>query len=187
MGDSVSGRSGVMPSAGEQGTAGQGAGAARRARWTRRRLINASAALGTVAGGGLALSACGATNQATGGGGDAARPSTAPATVRFHSRGGAPGSQEVTLYAEQMPLFMQKYPNIKVEHEGFTGEDYSQKITVLSAGGSLGDAMWTAIGGGVVYYFAAQKVIQPVDPFVAREKFDLGQYYKNITRTPSRG
>ena len=42
---------------------------------------------------------------------------------------------------------MQKYPNIKVVHEGFTGEDFIQKITVLSAGNSLGDAMWTAIGG----------------------------------------
>ena len=33
---------------------------------------------------------------------------------------------------------MQKYPNIKVVHEGFTGEDYYTKITVLSAGGSAG-------------------------------------------------
>ena len=78
-----------------------------------------------------------------------------------------------------MPLFMQKYPNIKVVHEGFTGEDFIQKITVLS-GGSLGDAMWTAIGGGVIYYFAAAKVIQPVEPYVAKEKFDLTQYYKNV-------
>jgi ABC-type glycerol-3-phosphate transport system substrate-binding protein len=86
----------------------------------------------------------------------------------------------VTLYDEQMPLFMQKYPNIKVVHEGFTGEDYTQKITVLSAGNSLGDSMWTAIGGGVIYYFAANKVLQPVDGFVAKEKFDLSQYYKNV-------
>jgi len=79
-----------------------------------------------------------------------------------------------------MPLFMQKYPNIKVVHEGFTGEDYPQKITVLAAGNSLGDVMWTAIGGGVIYYFAATKTIQPVDGLVAKEKFDLGQYYKNV-------
>ena len=40
--------------------------------------------------------------------------------------------------------------------------------------------MWTAIGGGVIYYFAAAKVIQPVEPYVAKEKFDLTQYYKNV-------
>jgi ABC-type glycerol-3-phosphate transport system substrate-binding protein len=148
-----------------------------RGGWSRRRLLGAGATL-AVAGGGAALSACGATGQ--GGTGEAPNPSAQPVTIRFHSRGGAPGSQEVTLYDEQMPLFMQKYPNIKVVHEGFTGEDYNQKITVLSAGNSLGDAMWTAIGGGVIYYFAATKVLQPVDGFVAKEKFDLSQYYKNV-------
>jgi ABC-type glycerol-3-phosphate transport system substrate-binding protein len=152
-------------------------GRVQRGGWTRRRLMGAGATF-AVAGGSVALSACGAAGQ--GGAGEAPNPSAQPVTIRFHSRGGAPGSQEVTLYDEQMPLFMQKYPNIKVVHEGFTGEDYNQKITVLSAGNSLGDAMWTAIGGGVIYYFAATKVVQPVDPFVAKEKFDLSQYYKNV-------
>ncbi|HEX2513262.1 MAG TPA: extracellular solute-binding protein, partial [Chloroflexota bacterium] len=145
--------------------------------WTRRRLMGTGAAL-AAAGGGAALSACGPAG--TQGGGEAANPSAQPVTVRFHSRGGAPGSQEVTLYDEQMPLFMQKHPNIKIVHEGFTGEDYAAKITVLSAGNSLGDVMWTAIGGGNIYYFAASKVIQPIEPYVAKEKFDLTQYYKNV-------
>jgi multiple sugar transport system substrate-binding protein len=145
--------------------------------WSRRRLMGIGAAL-AAAGGGAALSACGAPGSQSGG--EAANPSAQPVTVRFHSRGGAPGTQEPTLYDEQMPLFMQKYPNIKVVHEGFTGEDYNQKITVLSAGNSLGDVMWTAIGGGNIYYFAASKVIQPIEPYVAKEKFDLTQYYKNV-------
>jgi multiple sugar transport system substrate-binding protein len=151
------------------------AGASARG-WSRRRLLGAGGSLAVA--GSAVLSACGAPG--TQGGSEAANPSAQPATVRFHSRGGAPGSQEVTLYDEQMPLFMQKYPNIKVVHEGFTGEDFSQKITVLAAGGSLGDVMWTAIGGGVIYYFASTKTIQPVDALVAKEKFDLGQYYKNV-------
>jgi multiple sugar transport system substrate-binding protein len=138
------------------------------------------AALSATVGGGIALSACGAAGSAgsTTSSGDAAK-SIAPATIRFHSRGGAPGSQEITLYEEQIPKFQEKNPNIKVVHEGFTGEDYATKITVLNAGGTLGDAMWTAVGGGVIYYYAAQKVIQPLDSLVAKEKFDLGQYYKN--------
>ena len=117
--------------------------------WTRRRLMRTGATLAAGAAGGAALSACGATGASSGS--EAAKQSAAPATVRFHSRGGAPGSQEITLYDEQIPKFQEKYPNIKVVHEGFTGEDYTQKITVLSAGGTLGDAMWTAVGGGVVY------------------------------------
>ncbi len=147
-------------------------------RWTRRRLIRVGATLGAAGIGGAALTACGAASSPSSGNA-AAKPNAAPVTIRFHSRGGAPGSQEVTLYDEQIPKFQEKYPNIKVIHEGFTGEDYPTKITVLNAGGTLGDAMWTAIGGGVIYYYAAQKVIQPIDPFVAKEKFDLTQYYKN--------
>jgi ABC-type glycerol-3-phosphate transport system substrate-binding protein len=147
-------------------------------RWTRRRLAQTSAALTAAAGGGVALSACGPAATPGGSAGSDPAKSIGPATIRFHSRGGPPTGQEVVLYEEQLPLFMQKYPNIKVIHEGFTGEDYATKITVLGAGGQLGDAMWTAIGGGVIYNFAAQKIITPVDPFVAKEKFDLAQYYK---------
>src|SRR5258708_37031550 len=147
------------------------------AKLTRRNVARAATLLGATAAGGV-LAACAGTT-ATGTGGEPTR-AAAPVSIRFHSRGGAPTAQEVILYEEQIALFMQKYPNIKVTHEGFTGEDYNQKITVLTAGGTLGDAMWTAIGGGVIYLFAAQKTIQPVDPFVAKEKFDLGQYYKNV-------
>ncbi len=66
--------------------------------------------------------------------------------------------------------------------KGLRARTTPRRSPSLSAGGSLGDAMWTAIGGDVVYYFAAQKVIQPVDPFVAR-----GSTWVSITRTPSRG
>ena len=149
---------------------------------TRRRVMHWGATLTAVTGGGLALTACGASNTAPSAGttGSGAAPATtAPATIRFHHRGGQVGvGQEPTLYAEQIPLFQAKFPNIKVIDEGFTGEDFYTKVTVLNAGGSLGDAMWTSVGGGGIYNVAAQKMITPVDPFVAKEKFDLSQYYK---------
>ncbi|NCV01945.1 MAG: hypothetical protein EBV53_12285, partial [Proteobacteria bacterium] len=94
-----------------------------------------------------------------------------PVEITFHSRGGPPTNQEVILYEEQMPLFMKKFPNIKVKHEGFTGEDYLKKITVLLAGNSIGDAMWTSVGTGTIYNFAAQKALRPMDDLVAKEKF----------------
>ena len=45
--------------------------------------------------------------------------------------------------------------------EGFTGEDYYTKVTVLSAGGTLGDVMWTSVGGGGIYNLVAQKMLAP--------------------------
>jgi ABC-type glycerol-3-phosphate transport system substrate-binding protein len=45
------------------------------------------------------------------------------------------------------------------------------------AGGTIGDAMWTAIGDGSIYRFAALKSLTSLDDFVAKEKFDLAQYY----------
>ena len=162
-----------------------------------RRRVLAALGLSAAAGSGALLAACG------GDAAPAAAPTKAPAPaaptaaaavaaptaapqptkapemveVTFHSRGGPPTGQEVMLYEEQMPLFMKKYPNIKVKHEGFTGEDYLKKITVLLAGNTIGDALWVAIGGGVIYNLAAQKALRAVDDLVAKEKFDLKQYY----------
>jgi multiple sugar transport system substrate-binding protein len=85
-----------------------------------------------------------------------------------------------------MPLFMKKYPNITVKHEGFTGEDYLKKITVLLAGNSIGDAFWTSVGTGTIYFFAAQKALRAVDELVSQEKFDLGQYYPGCVNAMKR-
>jgi multiple sugar transport system substrate-binding protein len=140
-------------------------------------MIQFGAAVAATTVGSVALAACGApAGSNTGAGGSQTLP---PATIRFHHRGGTIPSQEPTLYAEQLPLFQQKNPNIKVAEEGFTGEDYYTKITVLSAGGTLGDVMWTSVGGGGIYNLVAQKMLLPIDSLVAKEKFDLNQYYKN--------
>ena len=80
--------------------------------WSRRRLMGIGAAL-AAAGGGAALSACGAPG--TQGGGEAANPSAQPVTVRFHSRGGAPGRQEVTLYEEQIAPRYNVRSDLKLE------------------------------------------------------------------------
>jgi multiple sugar transport system substrate-binding protein len=145
---------------------------------TRRGVLQLSGMLAATAGSALALSACGAPQGGTTA--NTGNPqSLPPATIRFHHRGGTIPSQEPTLYAEQLPAFQAKHPNIKVAEEGFTGEDYYTKITVLSAGGTLGDVMWTSVGGGGIYNLVAQKMLLPLDTIIAREKLDLGQYYKN--------
>jgi len=144
---------------------------------SRRGLIQFGGAVAATAAGSVALAACGApagSSAATGG-----TQTLPPATIRFHHRGGVIPSQEPSLYAEQIPAFQAKYPNIKIAEEGFTGEDYYTKITVLSAGGTLGDVMWTSVGGGGIYNLIVQKMLLPLDSIIAKEKFDLGQYYKN--------
>ena len=144
--------------------------------WTRRRLMGIGAALAARGRGGSALRLRGAGHAGRGRGGEPQRPAgDGPLPLPR----GAPGSQEPTLYDEQMPLFMQKYPNIKVVHEGFTGEDFIQKITVLSAGAAWGTRCGRPSAGASSTTSPA-KVIQPVEPYVAKEKFDLTQYYKNV-------
>lgn len=144
--------------------------------WSRRRLLGAGGQWTVGLSAGLALAACGPGGA--GGGSETAAKNAAPASIRFHHRGGTVPAQEPSLYQEQIPLFQQKYPNIKVIDEGFTGEDYYQKITILGAGGTLGDVMWTSVGGGGIYNIIVQKIITTIDPLVAKDKFDLGQYYK---------
>src|SRR5688572_13366285 len=145
---------------------------------TRRGLVQLGGTWAATGGSALALSACGAPQGGTTA--NTGNPqSLPPATIRFHHRGGVIPAQEPSLYAEQLPAFQAKFPNIKVAEEGFTGEDYYTKITVLSAGGTLGDVMWTSVGGGGIYNLVAQKMLLPLDTLIAREKFDLNQYYKN--------
>ncbi|HEV2125584.1 MAG TPA: extracellular solute-binding protein, partial [Chloroflexota bacterium] len=116
---------------------------------------------------------------ASGGSGNTATKAQAPATIRFMRRSGNPPSQEPTLFAEQIPLFQAKYPHIKIEDEQTApGGEFYEKVTILAAGGTLGDVTWASVGGGGIYNLAAQKLLLALDPLVARDKLDLGQYYK---------
>ncbi|RIK42392.1 MAG: hypothetical protein DCC57_18380 [Chloroflexi bacterium] len=127
---------------------------------------------------GLALAACAAPGAApaadTGAAGEAA-PSGEKVTVRFHSR---IGQQEDTLYDMQMPKFMEEYPNIEIVRENFPGEEYATKISTMLAGGTLGDAIWTALGGAKIYFAWAQNQIAPIDDLVAAQNVDLSQWYE---------
>ncbi len=94
--------------------------------------------------------------------------------LRFHAR---IGEQENKLYAKQMPKFMEDKPKIKVTLENFPGAEYIAKISTMQAGGTIGDAIWGAIGQAIIHFFYSQKVVRPIDELVAADKFDLKQYY----------
>ena len=149
---------------------------------SRRQFLRASA-FTTV---GLALAACAApvapAPAAAPAAGEAAAPTeAAPApsaekvTVRFHARIGA---QEDALYDMMMPKFMEENPNIEIVRESFPGADFQTKVSTMQAGGTLGDAMWSALGGATIYFHYAQNIIAPLDDLVAAQAIDLTQWYE---------
>lgn len=127
---------------------------------------------------GLALAACAApapaTTGETGTAGEAA-PSGERVTIRFHSR---IGQQEDTLYDMQMPKFMEENPNIEIVRENFPGAEFLTKMSTMLAGGTLGDAMWTALGQAIIYFAHSQGQIVPINDLVEAENVDLSQWYQ---------
>ena len=130
----------------------------------------------TVAG--LALAACAAPAAAPGAapaeGGEAA-PSGERIQIRHHAR---IGQQEDTLYDMQTPKFMEEYPNIEVIKESFPGEEYAAKMSTMLAGGTLGDVIWSALGGAAIQFAYSQGQVASVSDLVASESVDLSQWYE---------
>ncbi|HMN27452.1 MAG TPA: extracellular solute-binding protein [Caldilineaceae bacterium] len=124
---------------------------------------------------GLALAACAApaAAPASGGAAEPAAPAGEKTTVRFHAR---IGQQEDTLYDMQMPKFMEENPDIEIVKESFPGEEYNTKVSTMLAGNTLGDAVWSALGGATINFMWAQNIVAPIDDLVASESVDLSQW-----------
>jgi multiple sugar transport system substrate-binding protein len=127
---------------------------------------------------GLALAACAAPAAAPSApaeGGEAAAPSGEKVTIRYHAR---IGQQEDTLYDMQQPKFMEENPNIELVKESFPGEEYPAKMSTMLAGGTLGDVIWSALGGASIQFAYSQGQVAPVNDLVASEGVDLTQWYE---------
>jgi multiple sugar transport system substrate-binding protein len=126
---------------------------------------------------GLALAACAAPaapGSAPSESGEAA-PEGERVTIRFHAR---IGQQEDTLYDMQMPKFMEENPNIEIVKESFPSEEFSTKVSTMLAGGTLGDAIWTALGQAKIQFSYAQGQISPINDLVEAQSVDLAQWYE---------
>jgi multiple sugar transport system substrate-binding protein len=169
-------------------------------RFSRRSFISGAAGLAGLSVASTLLVACGAPaatpapaqKPAEGGAAPAAAaPTTAAAPkaaagqtlIKFHARQGA---QEDELYKQRIPEFEAKFPNIKASLENFPGTEYYPKIATMAAGGTIGDAMWTSIGQGGVYFLYARKTIAPIDDYVANDKFDLKPYFPGCIKALTR-
>jgi multiple sugar transport system substrate-binding protein len=148
---------------------------------SRRSFLRAMAAAAAGTAGGSLLVSCGGTTAVpaaapTAAGAAAPAAGAANATeVRFHARIGA---QEDKLYDMSIPKFMAEHPDIKIVKESFPGAEYAAKISTLKAGNTLGDVMWSALGGALIQYHYGQKIIQPIDDLVKSQSIDLNGWYK---------
>lgn len=77
--------------------------------------------------------------------------------------------------AERLPAFEAKFPNVKVQYDN--PPDYGTKLFVLAAAGSLGDVAMSYTNQGQYHFLAQNDVFAPHDPLVARDKYDLKQFY----------
>jgi ABC-type glycerol-3-phosphate transport system substrate-binding protein len=144
---------------------------------TRRDFLRAT----TFSVAGLALVACAppAGVPASGSAAESAAPSSDKITVRFHAR---IGQQEDTLYDMQMPKFMEENPGIEIVKESFPGDEYEAKVSTMLAGNTLGDAVWSALGGATINFMWAQNIVAPIDDLVSANNIDLTQWYEGCLK-----
>ena len=161
----------ASPAAG--GTAAPAAGATKPAGATTA----PAGAAATPAGG--ATAAAGATKPAA-----AAPEATVPAvikpaagskgiTLRYHSRTGS----EADTLNERLPEFAEKH-GVEIKPEQLPGGEFYEKMQTLIAGGQMGDVTWMAMSIGWPIW-GATGVLQPIDQFVAQDKFDTSVYFKS--------
>jgi len=92
--------------------------------------------------------------------------------VRFHARVGVQGDY----YTEMANQFNTEHPDIEVTVETFPNDEFFEKIATMIAGGTVGDAMWTA--SILNYYnYAAAGVLMTLDDLIAKDSYDLSVFY----------
>ncbi|HET7768348.1 MAG TPA: extracellular solute-binding protein [Chloroflexota bacterium] len=141
---------------------------------TRRRVF---AALGAATAAGV-LGACGAQQSGPTQSGGA--KGLAPASIAFETfRGGTNN-----VWGEEMAkTFMDKNPSVKVEFrpivlEGGNQQSAYPKMLSQASAGTIGDVHAWDPSHWQLQQAIRRGVIQPLDTFVARDKYDLNQFYK---------
>jgi multiple sugar transport system substrate-binding protein len=151
-----------------------------------RRSVLGTLATATSAG---VLAACG--GQAQQGGGTSAQGSTssaqtggaktlAPAQIAFETfRGGTNN-----VWGEEMTkTFQEKHPAVKVEFraiplDGGNQQSAYPKMLAQASAGTIGDVHAWDPSHWQLQQAIRRGIIQPIDQFVARDKYDLNQFYK---------
>ena len=130
---------------------------------SRRRWLAGSSAAVT----GALLAACGGSPAPQSG----ATKAKDPVTLVLNGTDSEMGE----MAAARFPAFEQKFPHVKVQYDN--PPDYSTKLFVLAAAGSLGDVSMTYTNTGQFHFLAQNDVFALHDPLIARDKYDLKQFY----------
>ncbi|MBI3969847.1 MAG: extracellular solute-binding protein [Chloroflexi bacterium] len=147
----------------------------------RRRMLGALAA---AVPGAAALAACGTSSSGTAAPTAAAqtgRPQALPpATIGWDTfRGFTPVTEWPKTMVES---FQAKYPQIKVEARAIALEGGQQsaypKMLAMAAAGTLGEVHAWDPSHWQLYQAIKRNLIRPIDTYVARDKYDLNQFYK---------
>jgi multiple sugar transport system substrate-binding protein len=141
------------------------------------RLI-ALAAPGTVL-----AAACGSTGSPTPAAQQGATGGTSlpPATIGWDTfRGFTPPTDWNKVMVD---TFQARHPNVKVDArpialEGGNQQSAYPKMLAMASAGTLGEVHAWDPSHWQLYQAVRKNIIQPIDPLIARDKFDLGQYYK---------
>ncbi|HEX2033970.1 MAG TPA: extracellular solute-binding protein [Chloroflexota bacterium] len=120
--------------------------------------------------GGIVLAACAGQSSGTGATRSGPQGKT-PVTLTLNGTDSEMGE----MAAERLPAFEQKYGHIKVQYDN--PPDYGTKLFVLAAAGSLGDVAMSYTNTGQYHFLAQNDVFAHHDPLIARDKYDLKQFY----------
>ncbi|HEX6971408.1 MAG TPA: ABC transporter substrate-binding protein, partial [Limnochordia bacterium] len=87
------------------------------------------------------------------------------------------GGTRIPLMEQMLERFMQKYPWIQVENQVIgLGNDRIEKLTLAVAAGAPPDV--AMIDRVDIPAFVAEGMLEPLDPFIARDRLDLGIFYE---------
>ncbi len=147
---------------------------------TRRRLLGTAVAGGV----GTAFSvACGTGTQPGPGAPQAGQAggsrSLPPAQIGWDTFRGGDGSWPELM----VKTFQEKHPQIKVEYRAIALDRGNQqsaypKMLAMAQAGTLGEVHAWDPSHWQLYQAIKRSIIRPVDEYIARDKFDLNQYYK---------
>jgi ABC-type glycerol-3-phosphate transport system substrate-binding protein len=130
--------------------------------------LGAAGAAGASA---IGLTACGAATSAPAGSSTTAGKQREPVTLVLNGTDSEMGE----MAAARFPAFEQKFPGWKVQYDN--PPDYGAKLFVLAAAGSLGDVIMSYTNTGQFQFLAQNDIFALHDPLIARDKYDLKQFY----------
>ncbi|EGL83949.1 extracellular solute-binding protein family 1 [Caldalkalibacillus thermarum TA2.A1] len=120
------------------------------------------------------LTACGGNDTATN---DAATDEGGKEQVTLRLSGWVSSESETRVLREQIALFEEKYPHIKVNYEPISG-DYMQQIQMMMASNDEPDVFYMDVAFAQDYI--AQDVLVDLTPFIEAHGTDVDDFYPNL-------